>query len=364
MKLLSRYLLRGNLFLMFSILLIGTGLYILTDLFERLDHFIEASFGIFNILFFYAIKIPFIVGQILPAVFLIAVIIQFCLMARARELVALQSGGVSPAVFLRFVILYGLLWAVAQFFLAQVIGIEGDRLASRMWREEVRGNNAKAAEIRGLWFTEGPYVVYLGETHPEQGTGEDFLAYKLSADDKQLLQMLRAERFAVKNKVWHLYEATVITPETYGYELEPEMTIPLRQNLSAFLAIDPGTKPSHLPAWLLRNAIAGLERSGSNVEALRTSYYSHFAYAASIIVMGVMGLAIILWRNNVYLAVGIGLVFTFFYYASTTICVSLGEKGVLNPLAAAWLPSGIFFVLGLAAIIYRIRPKFFRAAHK
>ena len=97
MTLLTRYLLRNNLFLLFAILLIGTGLYVLTDLFERLDYFLDASFGLFSILWFYSLKIPFIAGQILPAVFLIAIIVQFSLMAKARELVALQSGGVSPS---------------------------------------------------------------------------------------------------------------------------------------------------------------------------------------------------------------------------------------------------------------------------
>ena len=357
MNLLTRYLLRGNLFLLFSILLIGTGLYVLTDLFERLDHFIDASFGLFNILFFYAVKVPFIVGQILPAVFLIAIIVQFCLMAKARELVALESGGVSPLVFLRFVIFYACIWAVAQFVLVQVLGIEGDKLATKIWREDIKGDDATDAKIEALWFTEGAYVVYLGETNLKQGKGKDFLAYKLSKDDTRLLQMVRAQSFVVEDKTWTLYDATVITPETYGYVHEPEMTLPLEQDISAFLAFEPGTKPSRLPAWHLRDAIQGLERSGSNVEVLRTSYYSHFAYAASVIVMGVLGLAITLWRNNVYLAVGIGLVCTFFYYAATTMCVSLGEKGVWAPLVAAWLPTGVFFSLGVAAIFCRIRPR-------
>lgn len=358
MNLLTRYLLRNNLFLLFSILLIGTGLYVLTDLFERLDHFLDASFGVFNVLFFYAIKTPFIMGQILPAVFLIAVIVQLCLMVKAREMVALQSGGVSPFVFLRFVVLYGCVWAALQFVLVQVLGIEGDKLSTRIWREEVRGNTAKYAQMHGLWFIEGPYVVYLGVTRPEFGTGEDFLAYQLSDDDKHLRQMIRAESFSVTKGVWRLHNATVVTPETYGYEVKQDMVMPLKQNLSAFLAIDRGTKPSHLPVWSLRSAIVNLEKAGSNVEVLRTTYHSHFAYAASIIVMGVLGLAVVLWRSNVYLAVGTGLVTTFFFYACTTMCVSLGERGVIAPMIAGWFSVGLFFMLSLCAVLVQIRPRF------
>lgn len=357
MTLLTRYLVRNNLFLLFSILLIGTGLYVLTDLFERLDQFLDSSFGLFNIVWFYTIKIPFIVGQILPAVFLIAVIAQFCLMSKARELVALQSGGVSPLVFLRFVIIYGLIWACAQLLLAQVLGVAGDKLSARIWREEVKGHSSQETTLHGLWFVDNAFVVHLGKADPVAGTGSDFLAYQLSEDDKLLRQMIRAKTFAVKKKIWHLYDVTVITPEIYSYEEKSEITLPLKQDLKAFLAINPDTKPTHLPVWNLREAIASLERSGSNVEVLRTTYHSRFAYAASLVVMGALGLGIALWRNNIYIAVGIGLVITFFFYACTTLFISLGERGLLSPIIAGWFPVVLFFALSLAAVLLHIRPK-------
>lgn len=357
MSLLTRYLIRNNLFLVFSILLIGTGLYVLTDLFERLDYFLDASLGLAGVLWFYCLKIPFIAGQILPAVFLIAIIVQFCLMIKARELTALQSGGVSPFVLLRFVIIYGGIWAFAQLALAQGLGVTGDKLSSKMWREEVKGHSARDTEMNGLWFIDKSYVVYLGIADPVAGDGKDFLAYQLSRDGKDMLQMVRAESFTVKGRVWRLKNATVITPASYGYEVRPEMTIPLTQNLAAFLAIDPSIKPTHLPVWDLRESIASLKKSGSNVEVLRTTLHSRFAYAASLMAMGVLGLAIVLWKNNVYLAVGIGLVFTFLVYVCTTLCVSLGEKGALNPVFAAWFPVSLFFGLGLFVVLWQIRPR-------
>lgn len=358
MTLLTRYLLRNNLFLLFLSLLVGTGLYVLTDLFERLDFFLEASFGFGNILWFYALKVPFIMGQILPAVFLIALIVQICLMAKARELIALQSGGVSPFVFLRFVLFYGCVWALLQLTLAEVLGVEGDRLATKIWREDIRGGSFGTTQMKRLWFIDKTYVVYLGFVDPVEETGKDFLAYKISDDDKYLQEMVRAETFAVRNKVWHLQNATVITPETFGYETKEEMTLPLTREIKAFVAIAPNTKPTHLPVWSLAAAISLLEKSGSNVEVLQTTMHSRFAYAASLIVMGVLALAIVLWRDNVYLAVGFGLVMTFIFYAFTTLCVSLGEKGILTPVVAGWLSVVVFFLAGIGFILWRTRPRF------
>lgn len=363
MTLLSRYLLRNNLFLLSTILLIGVGLYILTDLFERLDHFLDASFGLGSILWYYTIKTPFIIGQILPAVFLIAVIVQFCLMARAREMVALQSGGISPLAALRFVLVCGVFWAVAQLLLTQVLGIEGDKLATRIWKEEVKGNEVHKTTLHGLWFVDKSYIVHLGAAYPETGSGTDFLAYQLTEDGKLLRQTVRAESFSVRNKTWRLFDVTVITPESYGYEQLPEMTLPLTQDLGAFLAIDPKTKPTHLPIWNLRDAIAGLEKSGSNVEVLRTTFHSRFAYAASLVAMGILALAIVLWRDNVYVAVGMGLVVTFLFYACNTLFIGLGETGSLAPVVAGWLPVVFFSVLGLAFVLWKVRPRLLIKTH-
>ena len=43
MKLLFRYLVRNNAFILLPTLGVGIGLYLLTDLFERLDNFVEAG---------------------------------------------------------------------------------------------------------------------------------------------------------------------------------------------------------------------------------------------------------------------------------------------------------------------------------
>ncbi|GHV55058.1 permease [Deltaproteobacteria bacterium] len=360
MTLLTRYLVRANLFLLFICLLIGTGLYVLTDLFQRLDNFLDASLSFWTILWYYFLKTPLIIGQILPAVFLVGIIVQFCLMNKARELIALQSGGISSFVFFRFVLLYGVLWAVAQLLLVQVAGIEGEQRAVRLWKEQVQGEKRTESWMRGLWFVDNAYIVHLGRVNPAAKTGTDFLAYQLTDDDQYLRQMVKAESFSIEGTTWRLYNATVITPDNYGYEIRPSMTIPLKQDISAFVAIDPKTNPKRLAVWDLRSAIASLEKSGSNVEVLQTTYHSRFAYAASLVAMGVWGLAIVLWTGSVYFAVGIGMVSVFLLYALITLFISLGEKGILPPHVASYFPIAFLFVLGCANLFWRIRPRWRR----
>jgi lipopolysaccharide export system permease protein len=68
-RVLSRYLLRQNLFYLLTTLAVGTALYLMSDLFDRLDDFMEAGLGMATALRYFAVKIPLIISQIMPAVF-------------------------------------------------------------------------------------------------------------------------------------------------------------------------------------------------------------------------------------------------------------------------------------------------------
>lgn len=360
MSLLSRYLIRNNLFLLLSILLMGTGLYLLTDIFERLDSFLEAGVSAGTVAWFYLVKTPLIISQILPAVFLIAVIVQFALMDKAREMVALQSGGISPMKLLSVIIFYGLLWAGVQLAFSQVLGIQGDLISKRLWQEQVRGKERKEVTLQGLWFTEASHVVHLGLAYPELGEGTDFLSYELSSDGNTLESTVSARKFVITDQGWLLQDVVIMTPQNFGYTALDEYRMNIKQDLSPFVALEPGANPALLPVWDLGESIDRLIATGSNVEGLRTAYHAKFAYSLSIVVLGVLGLAIVLWFRNLYMSVGIGLLAIFVLFAATILCNTMGTKGILPPIIAAWGTNVTLSVIALGALAWKIKPRFGR----
>ena len=48
------------------------------------------------VLTYFVVKMPLVISQILPVIFLLSTVIQLCIMARSRELTALQAGA-SPS---------------------------------------------------------------------------------------------------------------------------------------------------------------------------------------------------------------------------------------------------------------------------
>jgi lipopolysaccharide export system permease protein len=347
MSLLSRYLVRHNLFLISVILFISTSLYLLTDMFERLDTFLESGVGVRVMLSYYLMKTPIIISMILPAVFMIAVVVQMNMLERSRELIALAAGGVSPAALARFVIVYGLMWSVAQFTFAQGIGVHGERASARIWQEDVRGKIQEESRISGLWFTERNLIVHIGICWPLQGRGEDLQIFTLDETGVGISEIIRARAFTVGKQAWHIEDGKTITPATFTATAFDRMELPIQQDLRTFYTISAGVKPKQLSLRELANAIARLEHAGSNVESLRTAWHEKLAYACSIMIMGMLALLVSRSTPNIYKAIITSMFIVFFYYVVNTVWVSMGERGIVEPLIGAWFADAFFFGLGL-----------------
>jgi lipopolysaccharide export system permease protein len=333
--------LRQNLFLVLTILLAGTGIYLLTDLFERLDDFLEAGVSLRLITGFFLLKLPLIVSRILPAVFLLAMVIQMNLLRRSREQMALEAGGVPPFVLLRFVLVYGLLWACGQFFFSQFLGVTGDRIAADIWQTDIRGKSSAGALLENRWLANGNRLIHFGRAVPARKSGQDLLVYTLDDSGREIEEILRAGQFVVEDDSWRLEDVVRLTPKTFFSEKLDSYILPIRQDIAALQFLTKaGLKGPQLPFWELHSAIERLEAAGSNVEALRTIWHSKLSYAASIIFMGLMALVISHLVENIYKAVGVALLVIFFVYSLNTFCGTLGEKGLVSPALGAWFADG------------------------
>jgi len=353
--LLSRTIIRGNILLLVPTLLLGIGLYLLTDLFEKLDNFLEAQVPLAVMATYFVVKIPLVVSQILPVIFLLSVVIQLCLMARNRELTALQAGGISLAVPARVLILCGVLCAGAQLGFSEVLGVAGERESSRIWAEEVRKRDLSSAVFKDVWFTDRHWIVSLGTLRPGN-KGEGFVGYELVPREQKLLRIVQAKTYAGEPGNWQLYSVTEYMPAQYSTRELPSLTLPLEQDPGTFRLFTRDTTPSQLPIWQLSSVIERLSSSGSNVEKLRTVWHTKVAYAASLVVMALIAVALVSWNSNIYLATCLSLMCTFLYYAAFTISTSLGQRGVIPPPLAAW---GANIVAAALAGI-RLVPLFFQ----
>lgn len=339
---LGRYMALQNLFLMFVCLGVGVGIYMLSDIFDRLDDFVEAGLGAGDILYYFLVKLPLILSQILPAVFLLAMVVQLGVMSRTREMVALRAGGVSSGWFLRFFLFYAVFWSVLLLCFSQVLGVYGEREARRIWKEDVRKGQYTKRTINNLWFREGGFIVQADRVMLGRELAENITAYRIQRESNRLEKIITAQKADIKAEGWLLKNALTLDTATFEDTVQSELLLPVHQDMNAFLATDSEASQSKQPLWRLSRVISELEASGSNVQNLKTAWHSKLSYAFSIVVMALIALAVVTFTENVYIGIMLSLVLVFTYYGAYVIGESAGQRGLLPPFVAAWM-GNLFF---------------------
>ena len=138
MSILYKYITKQILKYFGIVMAFVVGIYVAVDFFERVDDFIEASQPFSKMMLFFALKIPFIVAQIIPICILMSVLIVFSLMSRSNEIVALKSSGIRIYYLFKPVLIIGCILGVLLFILSDAIVPITMAKANQIWLKEVR----------------------------------------------------------------------------------------------------------------------------------------------------------------------------------------------------------------------------------
>ena len=361
MKLLFRYIVVQNILYVFIFLAIGVSIYVLVDLFDRIDNFIDAGLPILHCIWFYTLKVPVMAAQILGPCFFLATLVQLCIMARSRELVALQSCGVSFVTIAFILLCCGSFFAVAQFAFSQFVGIKAERSAQRIWAEQVQKRQSSNFQVKNIWFEDGGYKVRLDVLFPHTGEGQGFVAYKRS-NGSSLEHVIRADRIKAEPGAWRLFRATHYNIQEFGNIVVEEMVLPLQASPRTFEWYDAKVEKITLPLWELSKAIDAQQAAGSNVESLRTAWHMKLSGAASLILLALAAVALITWRDSIYVCIALGLVLIFFLFVLTSLSPSLGQHDIMSPFWAAWFPNLILLCAAMSRLVWFHWPHRFKEA--
>ena len=351
MSLLFRYIFQRHARLLLLIMCLGLGLYLLTEIVERVDIFIDNGAGMGLVLKYFACRLPGIVAQILPAVFLLATVVVLCLMGHSRELTALHAGGISFARVAAILVMCGTFWGAMQFACSQFVGVQGDRYATQIWQEQVRKRDMSKKSIDDVWFMDNGWTVSL-ESPRADGQGTGFTAFHVKEGSSSEVDIVvRAPSVQASAEGWEVRDAVRISPESFQREEKERLMLPIRQDHELFFTTT-STSLQQLPLWQLGDVIRQLGDAGSNVEGLRTVWHGKIAYAASLMVMALLGAAIVSWNSNIYIAVAVSMAGTFLLYALTMFGESLGQMGSLPPIMAAWGPDMLLLAVALSRLYF------------
>jgi lipopolysaccharide export system permease protein len=355
MSIINRYITRQVLKYFGIVLSFVISIYLAVDFFERVDDFIEAGVSFSKMIFFFALKIPFIVAQIIPICILMSVLIVFGLMARSNEIVALKSSGIRIYYLLKPVLIVGCILGILLFILSDVIVPITMAKSNQIWFKDVRRESTVITKEKNIWIKGNRSITHIKYFNPKDKTINGVTFYKFDKNFR-LIRRIDAEKGNFDNGEWLLHKLMEQIFDTkkgnynitfYNNRIERLNLLP--ENLTKVAKKSEEMTFKELFAYIKR-----VEAEGYNATLYKVDLYAKLAFPFICIIMCMLGTGLAAKGNvnegmPVVIAYGIGTAFIYWIFYS--FCLSLGYGEMLPPPIAAWTANLAFFSFGALTLL-------------
>jgi len=343
-------------------------LFVLGDLFEKIDNFIDHQAPALTITRYYVFRLAEIVRLTLPVDVLLSTLFTLGVLGKNNELVALLASGVSMLRIARPILIAAAVCVAISALLAEKIVPESNARAARIKRVEIDRQPPIDAPIRAEFKYRGRngyfYAVRLLDTRTQRMTGVVLHQVR----DGRIVRRLDAETAEWNGEFWtfrngFLREFGPGNAPAAGTDTPPpaldERAEPFHQTRLRDLAESPldlarvEPEPDAMNYASLRDYIEGVRRSGGDANDYIVEMYTKLSYPWTNFVLGLLGVGLSARRKKkASLATGFGwtLVIAFTYLALTEIGAALGKNERLPALFAAWVANLLFGAIALALL--------------
>lgn len=354
MSVLSRYVLR-EFARLFAILLAGVvWVFIVVNFFETLDKFVEAKPAVADIVRYYLYQVPYLVYLMAPIAAMLAVFFSVGEMARHFEILALKALGISPYRLFRPVLLAGLLVSLLVMGNAEFFMPPGLVRARQIREEKFEKRKIPLRIARNLSFF-GRHNRFFFFRYIDAARNIARGIMVLEFDEKgRLRRRIDADQGSYIGGAWrfsHVTERRFLegdreVVETFKRKAYPEIAEKPFDFLRRKKEIE------ELSARELWRLVREKRRARVDPTAELVEFHTRlaFPFVSLVILVFVFPLAASMRGVGRAYAFGLSLFLAFFYWGLIQTAKALGVSGKMAPPAAAWLPNGIFLLLGLVGL--------------
>lgn len=327
------------------------GLYLIIDLFERLNFFLKNDASLSAAVRYLAFKLPLIITQMVPAAVIAGVLISLAQLGRRNELIALRASGVG-------------LYRIGRPLLVTAAGISlvmlafGETLVPLSMRRqqevsliEIRGQQPRTVlGDRATWYHGAEGFYHIDHIDAARQTLVGIVIYHVDRDFALThTTAIRSARWTGSR--WDLADAVerritadgdvLVTPADARDLLQQE-------TLEDFLEVF--REPEELSYAVLSDRIDALTRKGIDASSYLVDLHLKLAVPFMSFVLAALAIPIAARpqrHTSVALTLGTGIVVGFFYWLILAFGMSLGHSGAIPPIAAAWAANVICLLASL-----------------
>ena len=320
----------------------------------------DAGFGL--VLQIAALRLPYIMLQILPFAILLGGILAFWRLTRSSELIVARAAGISAWQFLSAPVACAALLGIAATAIVSPLSSAMLARAETLDNTYLRSGGGPLALAGGqLWLRQsdrelapnGVAILNARSVSLRHGRliGTDVSVFRLSASDREL-QRIEAADAELTPGAWVLHGARTMLPDHLP---ESVGTMRLPTDLTVNRVQESFASPDTLSVWALPSFIALLERSGFSAVRHRLHFQSLLALPLLAATMALVSAGFSMRttrRGGVAQMIGSGVAAGFLLFVVSKVTEEFGQSGALPVSLAAWAPALAGLMLAVSLLLH------------
>jgi lipopolysaccharide export system permease protein len=352
-RILQAYLAREFAKLLGFSVIAFVSLFVIIDVFERIDRLVRAELHAGDFLQYILLKVPFALSQVLSAAVMLGIMLSLGLMSRRLETMAVRTSGLDILRLSRTVyFISGLVAFVLLSLNFYLVPWSQERL-NLFWQTKINKRPAPSLhKMEHFWYKGDQAIYNIVLFRKDIQTMEGVKIY-LFERHFQLVQVISAARAQWQGSHWRFYQGMIHNFNTGGEEtgeVFQERDIVLTERPADFAELE--KKMTEMDVGELYRYVQRLERDGYKSTPYRLDLYNRFSLALTPLILVTLGLGLALRHENVHItamvAMGVGLMF--FYWLFLGFCLSFAQAGQLPTALAVILPHLAFGGLALGMV--------------
>ena len=355
---LDRYLLK-QFFSILGLCILGfVSIFLVVDLIENLDRFVDNGVPGRIILNYYLYSIPWFISIALPMSMLISTVFGVGMLVKRNEWTAMKSSGISLYRLSAPLLFTGLLISSLSFILDNQLVSWGNEKRYTIDRDYVKKKSRhKIKKTLKNIFIQKNKTIHIGmEKYNIKDMSGNVLTWvdlgpdiiKQRIDAKKITYLNDSRKWKISNYSIRNFKDGV---ETNVFFSEKDTII----NLS-FTPEDinkQARSPDELDYYELTSRISELKNNGVKTVRWEVTRYLKVSFALTNFIVVLCGIPLVVFRekNSLSFAIGMSLFVIFGYYSFIKFGQSMGFKGQLTPIVSAWLGNIVFFIGGAILLI-------------
>ena len=354
MTILDRYLVRKFIFNLFFATIAFVVVFLVVDLIENVDKFIDRDTGLPNVLLYYGYYVPYIISLTLPVSMLLACLFALGGMSQHNEIVAQKSAGISLYRIFTPLFVLSLVISVLSGFFNEMVVPEANERRMDLYRYEIQNNPRNEGNRRNNIYLQDSKNRKVSIAFFNGSTNEALNVSLQYFDGAALSRRVDAKKMRWVDQHWVLFDAierifedTTEMITTYAewapgdFEFKPENLLELQKN------------PEEMSYSELKIFVDEMQRIGAVVRKWIVELHLKVSYPFANFIIILFGAPIAAQKRRSGTAVGIGisLMICFIYFLFIRTGQVLGHQGTLSPFLGAWMGNIIFGVAGIYTML-------------